>query len=400
MSRYPLVILFRHNKYSDIDSFIESNKDSLMCTIHITSSIEDLNKLFSPNYHLLVTYGDSYDEYHNSFADKIPHRFSGRWFHKTDISNIVEFNHNVNYCYVTNVINIREKTRPVFSIFTTCFKSYDYIDTAYKSIKKQSLIDWEWVIMDDTPEDEHFVFLKNKLSSDNRVRLYKRDKNSGSIGNVKNEVISLCRGKYILEMDHDDEILSDCLLDSYNIFQLDENIGFVYADTVHLYRDGRDFNYGDFICKGYGGYYLEKVRDKWVYVYNTPNINNITLSHLVCLPNHPRIWKRSVLMELESYSEFLPICDDYEILLRTCCSKYKVVKNNKAQYIQYMNDGGNNFSNIRNAEINRLGPKYISPMFYEKYNVHNKMKECNAYEDEIYIVNHSPIWKRGERIPT
>ena len=395
MSKYPSVILFRHNKYSDIDSFIESNKDSLMCTIHITSSIEDLNKLFSPNYHLLVTYGDSYDEYHNSIADKIPHRFSGRWFHKTDISNIAEFNHNVNYCYITNVINIREKTRPVFSIFTTCFKSYDYIDTTYESIKKQSLIDWEWVIMDDTPEDEHFVFLKNKLSSDNRVRLYKRDKNSGSIGNVKNEVISLCRGKYILEMDHDDEILSDCLLDSYNIFQTDVNIGFIYADTIHLYRDGQNFKYGDFISKGYGGYYNEKINGKWNYVYNTPNINNITLSHLVCMPNHPRIWKRSVLMELESYSEFLPICDDYEILLRTCCSKYKVVKNNKAQYIQYMNDGGNNFSNIRNAEINRLGPKYISPMFYEKYNVHNKMKECNAYEDEKYIVNQSLIWKRG-----
>jgi len=65
------------------------------------------------------------------------------------------------------------------------------------------------------------------------------------------------------------------------------------------------------------------------------------------------------------------------------------------QYIQYMNDGGNNFSNIRNSEINRIGPKYISPMFYEKYNVHNKMKECNAYEDEKYIVNQSLIWKRG-----
>ena len=395
MSRYPSVILFRHNKYSDIDSFIESNKDSLMCTIHITSSIEDLNKLFSPNYHLLVTYGDSYDEYHNFIADKIPHRFSGRWFHKTDISNIAEFNHNVNYCYVTNVINIREKTRPVFSIFTTCFKSYDYIDTVYESIKKQSLIDWEWVIMDDTPEDEHFVFLKNKLSSDNRVRLYKRDKNSGSIGNVKNEAISLCRGKYVLEMDHDDEILENCLLDSYNIFESDPEIGFVYADTIGLYRNGSNHHYGDFICKGYGGYYNEKINGKWIYVYNTPNINNITLSHLVCLPNHPRIWKRSVLMELESYSEFLPICDDYEILLRTCCSKYKVVKNNKAQYIQYMNDGGNNFSNIRNSEINRIGPKYISPMFYEKYNVHNKMKECNAYEDEKYIVNQSLIWKRG-----
>ena len=251
--------------------------------------------------------------------------------------------------------------------------------------------------MDDTPEDEHFTFLKGKLSADNRVRLYKRDRNSGNIGNVKNEVISLCRGKYILEMDHDDEILCDCLRDAHDIFQTDEQIGFVYGDTIHLYRDGTNFKYSDFICKGYGGYYMEKIKGNWVYVYNTPNINNITLSHLVCLPNHPRIWKRSVLMELESYSEFLPICDDYEILLRTCCSKYKVAKNNKAQYIQYMNDGGNNFSNIRNSEINRLGPQYISPMFYKKYEVHDKMKALGAYEDESYIQNQSQIWKRGEK---
>tara|TARA_R110002073_G_scaffold196129_1_gene355190 strand:+ start:224 stop:2314 length:2091 start_codon:yes stop_codon:yes gene_type:complete len=368
-----------------------------MCSIHITSDIEELNKLFNPNYHLLVTYGDSYDEYHNEIAHRLPQRFSGRWFHKTDITDIHEFNHNVNYCYITNVIERREKTRPIFSIFTTCFKSYDYIDTAYESIKKQSLIDWEWVIMDDTPEDEHFTFLKGKLSADNRVRLYKRDRNSGNIGNVKNEAISLCRGKYILEMDHDDEILCDCLRDAHDIFQTDEQIGFVYGDTINLRRDGSNFKLNDFICKGYGGYYMEKIKNKWAYVYNTPNINNITLSHLVCLPNHPRIWKRSVLMELESYSEFLPICDDYEILLRTCCSKYRVAKNNKAQYIQYMNDGGNNFSNIRNSEINRLGPQYISPMFYKKHEVHDKMKALGAYEDESYMENQSQIWKRGEK---
>ena len=345
----------------------------------------------------MVTYGSSYDEYHNCIASKLPERFSGRWFHKTDISNIDEFNHNVNYCFVTNVINCREHTRPVFSIFTTCFKSYDYIKTAYESIKKQSLIDWEWVIMDDTPEDSRFDFLKSVLSADNRVRLYNRDKNSGNIGNVKNEVIALCRGKYILEMDHDDEILENCLTDAYNIFQTDEQIGFVYGDTIHLYRHGKNYKFNDFICKGYGGYYMEKINDNWVYVYNTPNINNITLSHLVCLPNHPRIWKRSVLMELESYSEFLPICDDYEILLRTCCSKYKVAKNNKAQYIQYANDDGNNFSSIRNSEINRIGPKYISPMFYNKYGVHDKMKDLDAYEEESYITNHSHIWKRGDK---
>ena len=396
MSKYPNVLLFRHKTYSQIDDFIDNNKDLLMCTIHITDDIDDLNKLYNPNYHILVTYGPSYDEY-DYISRKMSSRFSNRWFHKTEITNVDEFNHNVNYCYVNNVIEKRENTRPIFSIFTTCYKSYNYISTAYESIKKQSLIDWEWVIMDDTPEDDHFDFLKNILANDNRVRLYKRDKNSGNIGNVKNEVISLCRGKYVLEMDHDDEILKDCLLDAYNIFQTDEQIGFVYGDTIHLYRDGRNYKFNDFTCKGYGGYYCEKVNGKWVYVYNTPNINNITLSHLICLPNHPRIWKRTVLMELDSYSEFLPICDDYEILLRTCCSKYKVAKNNKAQYIQYANDDGNNFSTIRNSEINRLGPKYISPLFYKKYGVHSKMKNLDAYEDENYINNHSPIWKRGEK---
>ena len=394
-SRYPIVIFYRHDNYSEIDDFIENNKESLMCSIHITNDISELNKLYNHNHHLLVTYGDTYDEY-NYISSNIPQRFSSRWFHKNNISNIEEFNENVNYCYITNVIDNREKTRPIFSLFTTCFKSYDYINTAYESIKKQTLKDWEWVIMDDTPEDEHFTFLRDTLSHDNRIRLYKRDKNSGNIGNVKNEAISLCRGKYVLEMDHDDEILKDCLLDSYNIFQSDPEIGFVYGDTIHLFRDGQNCKYTDTnLCKGYGGYYSELIDNQWRFIYNTPNINNVTLSHLCCLPNHPRIWNRAVLMELENYSEYLPICDDYEILLRTCCSKYKVVKNNKAQYIQYMNNEGNNFSTIRNSEINRIGPKYISPMFYAKYGVQDKMKELDAYEDPQYVTNQSDIWKRG-----
>ena len=81
--RYPSVILFRYNKYSHIDTFIESNKQDFMCSIYVTSDIEELTKLFNPNYHLLVTYGDSYDEYHNEIAHRLPQRFSGRWFHKS-----------------------------------------------------------------------------------------------------------------------------------------------------------------------------------------------------------------------------------------------------------------------------------------------------------------------------
>ena len=59
-----------------------------------------------------------------------------------------------------------------------------------------------------------------------------------------------------------------------------------------------------------------------------------------------------------------------------------------------MNDGGNNFSLIRSSEINRLGKKFIVPQFYKMYNVDEKMKELDAYEDDIYKQNHDNIWKR------
>jgi hypothetical protein len=61
-----------------------------------------------------------------------------------------------------------------------------------------------------------------------------------------------------------------------------------------------------------------------------------------------------------------------------------------------MNNNGNNFSFIRNNEINRIGPHYISPIFYHKFNIHDEMKKLDAYEDEIYVNNHSQIWKRDE----
>jgi len=399
--KYPNIIFFRFNKYNDIDNYLLNNEYE--CNFNITDNYKELNKLFDSNYHLLITYGDTEQEYHNTILPNIVSRFSNRWIHKCkkDILNIKQFNDTVNYCYINNVIKVREIHRPEFSIFTTCYNTWDKFDRVYNSLINQKLKDWEWVIIDDTPiptysEKNHFFFLREKCKNDSRIRLYCRSENSGNIGNVKNEAVSLCRGKYILELDHDDEILPDCLNDASEEFK-DDEVGFIYMDFINIYENGENFFYSDFICKGYGGYYCQKYNNKWVNVYITPNINNITLSHLVCCPNHPRIWRKSVLLELENYSEFLPICDDYELLLRTALYT-KIVKIHKLGYIQYMNDGNSNFSLIRNSEINRIGPYHIYPQFYNMYNVNNKMLELNAYENEDYINNCSQIWKREQYI--
>ena len=166
-------------------------------------------------------------------------------------------------------------------------------------------------------------------------------------------------------------------------------------DCSIIYENGDNFYYGDFICKGYGSYYCTKYNNKWMHVYNTPNINNITLSHLVACPNHPRIWRRKVLLDAGNYCELLPVCDDYEIILRSAITT-KIAKIHKQGYIQYMNQDSNNFSLIRNQEINKLGPIFISPIYYEIHKINEVMKSKDGYEDEKYIYNHSKIWEREE----
>ena len=393
--KYPYVIFYRPESLSEIDKFFIDNNEQLNCTLYFTSNKKDLNKLFNSNYQILVTYADKEEYCINDVTSIISERMRDRWIHFNEIKSISEFNNSVNYCFIHNCTFNREHIRPIFSVFTSSYNSYHKIERAYNSLKNQILKDWEFIIIDDSPDDNHFNFLRKLMINDSRVRLYRRSENNGNIGNVKNEAISLCRGKYILEFDHDDEILPFVLKDSADYFDANPDIGFIYMDCIALYENGSNHFFGDFICKGYGSYYCQKYNNKWVYVYNTPNINNITLSHLVCCTNHPRIWRKNVLIEAGNYCEFLPICDDYEIIIRTALTT-KIAKIHKLGYIQYMNDNNNNFSLIRNAEINRIGPEYISSIFYEKFKVHEYMKKQDAYEDEKYIYNNSKIWKREE----
>ena len=394
-NKYPYILFFRYNKYSFIDEYFISNKDKLNCSIFFINQAADLNLLFNSSYQILFTYGDSEIEYCADVNSVIAERFRKRWIHLKEIKSIDEFNLAVNYCFIDNCLKSRISVRPVFSVFTTTYNSYDKIFRCYNSLKNQKLLDWEWVIVEDSPDDKHFFFLREIVKNDHRVRLYKRSENSGNIGNVKNEAVSLCRGNYVIELDHDDEIVDTCLSDSATYFDANSDVGFIYMDFINIYEDGTNFWYSDFICAGYAGYYSQKYNGKWVYVYMTPNINNVTLSHLTLCPNHPRICRKEVLLESGNYCEFLPICDDFEILIRTALNT-KMARIHKLGYIQYMNKSNNNFSLIRNGEINRIGPKFISRIFYENLQIHEKMKLIDAYEDTKYMYQHEQLWKRED----
>ena len=372
---YPNVLFYSEEKLS----FFEDHKDQLQCTVKVVDK-KDCLLLFDPTYALLFTYNIP-------FLGLVPPRLYSQCFHLTTLE-VDTFNAAVINRYMKLIMQPAEEVRPIFSIFTTCFHSYEKIKRAYQSLQEQTMKDWEWVIVDDSIEDYHFLFLKKLFQDDPHVRLYKRSKNSGYIGNVKNEAVSLCRGKYVLELDHDDEIVPELLAYATKVFD-DPEVGFVYTDFINIYENGDNFQYGNHFSLGYGGYYREKYKGKWVFVVMTPNINSNTLSHIVSVPNHARIWRRKTLLDIGNYNEYLPISDDYEVLLRTAVHT-KMVKIPKLCYIQYMNDNSNNFSWIRNSEINRLR-HHLTPVCYSTLRIHEVMEQKGALDRSDTCL---PIWKR------
>lgn len=365
---YPTILVYSKDFYS----FFTEHRDEFTFTLRIVN-VEEITLLFQCKHALLVTFGDC-------FID-LPHRLMKRWI-KLPSLDVNVINTLVLDAYMKLILTPQ---RPTFSIFTTCFHSYDKIKRAYQSVLSQTMGDWEWVVLDDSIDD-HFGFLKNTLQ-DPRIRLFKRE-HHGFIGNVKQEAVSLCRGDYVLELDHDDEIVPSLLSDAVKVFE-DAEVGFVYTDYCNLYENGNNFHYGNYFSLGYGGYYRQFYKGKWVYVAMSPNINSATLSHIVSIPNHARMWRRKVLLDIGNYNEYLPICDDYELLLRTAVHT-KMVRIPKLGYIQYMNDQANNFSLIRNSEINRLR-EHLTPLLYEKYNVMNIMEQKGALDTSDLSL---PIWKK------
>lgn len=410
--KYPFVLfLVSPSCEAIITNLVSESSSALDCTIFVSNDVTLCNKLCDFTFHVIASL-ESDTAINTSLSQNLMERFmqSNRWIQfKEDqltLSNLHQFNYLVNKNYVESFsILDRRKTRPILSMFTSTYESYAKLERAYASLKRQSFSDWEWVIVDDSPTMAHFLWMQthHEFSRDGRIRIYRRSRHSGSIGLVKNEAVALSRGDILVELDHDDELMSETLQDTVDAFAENPHLGFLYMDFINIYENGTNFRYSDFISFGYGGYYSRKIDDHWRFVYITPQVNNITASALISLPNHPRIWARECLLHpyVGNYCESLPICDDLDVLQRTILfaltattGRYQMAKLNKVGYIQYMNSNGDNFSLLRNGEINRLGPQFISPLFYEKEEMHERFRQRGMADDESLLLHHVPLYKR------
>jgi glycosyltransferase involved in cell wall biosynthesis len=332
----------------------------------------------------IASFGDPTD-YPNLMRS--PFEIRKMWLNFPNTNDMAKAGAQIFHCFVQNALKVRDDF-PLVTVFTPAYRTGAKIERPLNSLKAQTYRDWEWVIMDDSDDDgETFEMLSKMAADDFRIRVFREHRHSGVIGRVKRNACMLGRGKYLVELDHDDELADEALDRVQKAFKSDPEIGFVYTDFAELFEDGSAVSYGEGKGEppysdwghGYGSYREEKHGGVTYKVVNAPNINAKTIRHIVAAPNHIRAWRSDVYRKVGGHKDLVHVADDYELMVRTFLET-RMARVPHMCYLQYRNFDSGNTHRARNHEIQRL-VRYFS-QFYDGQ-IHERLLELGV-EDFIW----------------
>lgn len=352
------------------------NKFDIKVLENCDNILQELNE--NRGVDCIITIGDVDD----SPLRGITYEIRKKWVHLDNFDSLKISNIILNV-FVANVNRDREVSK-VFSVFTSMYNTSDeMIKRLYNSLKAQTYTNWNWWILDDSEDDT--TIARVKALNDPRIYIFKNVSNHGCIGFNKHMVAMMCDGDYLVEVDHDDELTTDCFSKLYECFEL-SNADFVYSDALE-YIDGNSINYGDYFSYGQGYYREEIVKGrKYVLPVTTSSINAKSIRGIHAMPNHVRCWERNFYHQIGGHNIELSVIDDMELITRTFLYG-RMAKVNKVLYIQHEGNSGENTNRRGNTatghrfkEIQR-----VNDLMYRKYDeaVHERILEL-GFEDPIW----------------
>jgi len=201
----------------------------------------------------------------------------------------------------------------------------------------------------------------------------------------------LSSGKWLVELDHDDYLLDNCLAKIKSASDKFPDAGFIYSDCTEMFENGKFRRYGSKDEKydgnfygvegnnfnfGYSGHSWVNIKGKRYLTHHYPSINPITIRFNISMPNHVRAWRSDIYKKIGGHAESLPIADDLELIIKTFLET-RIVHIKDLLYIQYSNGSGT--VSYNSFEINR-----ISRILKEKYNkaIHNRIIDLGFHDWE------------------
>lgn len=176
------------------------------------------------------------------------------------------------------------------TVYIPTFNYAKYIDTAVQSVLKQTMSDWELIIIDDGSTDNTQEIL-SKYRNDTKIRVIEQENKGLNVAN--NIALRLANGRYIMRLDADDYLDENALLILSNILDTKLNVGLVYPDYYEISPEGEVITM-----------VRRKKLGEEVELLDLP-------AHGACT-----MFRKELLMQVGGYIESFSCQDGYELWLR------------------------------------------------------------------------------------
>ena len=127
---------------------------------------------------------------------------------------------------------------PLITVIIPMYNAERFIKQSLESVRNQTLKDFEVIVVDDRSTDRSIELVEDMSAQfDGRLKLIKREINSGGSAIPRNVGLRLAHGKYIAFLDNDDLYTKTALEEMYSTAE-SANADVVHAENFFLLKEG------------------------------------------------------------------------------------------------------------------------------------------------------------------
>lgn len=139
------------------------------------------------------------------------------------------------------------------SIVIATYNRKEILNTTIKSVLNQTYKNYEIIIIDDCSKDGTYEYIKNKYKNNNKISIYRNEKNKGCGISRKKGISNYATGEYIIFLDDDDKFVDkNYFQEAINLFEKNKKISMVcgghYINNItNNTKTKKEFNYPEIV---------------------------------------------------------------------------------------------------------------------------------------------------------
>jgi glycosyltransferase involved in cell wall biosynthesis len=232
------------------------------------------------------------------------------------------------------------KSQALVSVIIPLYNRVALVEQTLQSVIQQTHPHWEAIVVDDGSSDGSYELVKKLAATEQRIKLFQRDRQPKGAPVCRNIGIDKSAGEYLIFLDSDDIMDSSCLKQRIGLFQENKNLDFLVFRTLLFNDDVND------------------LQIQWNIDTNGDDLLRFFGLDAMWQTTGP-IYKKEAILKVGGFKEDLPFWQDFDLHLKCLLAGLT--------YKKYFNEPPDNYHrrNFKDS-ISRTIPVVADPAILQK----------------------------------